>query len=73
MAQIRVIFKYVFFIFLLRSIYYGHLLEPPDKSNFVVVLIRTAYSLEVPCGGTFNGTHNICFLGETRKISIIFG
>ena len=31
------------------------------------------YSLETPQQGTSNEHHNICFCGEIRKISILFG
>ena len=38
-----------------------------------MLLVCCWYSLEVPQWGTSNEYHNICFCGEIRKISILYG
>ena len=52
----------------------------PDKrghkaffTRFSSSNIYCGYSLEVPCQCTSNEYHKICFCGEIRKISILFG
>ena len=54
--------------------------KAPDKGTSHVIFslflhenISCGYSLEVPWQGTSNDYHNICFHGELRKISLLFG